>query len=153
MGFDLLRTIDDVIKITALDRSAIAHYYHIKQFSLIYTLKWIENGFTCWMLRGSSITRALLLLLQCFGTNLDQDLSADVVFGSLFSSSCQQCKIKLLVRSIEMQLYWNYQPIHRTRTVSSIAQTIFLTCQPMGISPRLNYFPGNHGYWDFRTIF
>ena len=22
----------------------------------------------------------------------------------------------------------------------------------MGISPRLNYFPGNHGNWDFRTI-
>ena len=28
----------------------------------------------------------------------------------------------------------------------------FLTCEPMGISPRLNYFPGNHGNWDFRTI-
>ena len=28
--------------------------------------------------------RALLLLLQCIGTNLDQDLSADVVFGSFF---------------------------------------------------------------------
>ena len=47
------------------------------------------------------------------------------VFGSLFSSSCQQCKIKLSVRSIEIQLYWNYRPIIRTHTVSSIAQTIF----------------------------
>ena len=28
-----------------------------------------------------------------------------------------------------------------------------LTCKPRGISPRLNYFPSNHGYWDFRTIF
>ena len=29
MGFDLLRTNDDVTKITALDRSAIAHSYQI----------------------------------------------------------------------------------------------------------------------------
>ena len=69
-------------------------------------LKWIQNSdFACWMLRGSSVKRALLLLLQCIGTNLDQDLSADVVFGSLFSSSCQQYKIKLSVRRVEMYSY------------------------------------------------
>ena len=28
----------------------------------------------------------------------------------------------------------------------------FLTFEPMGISPRLNYFPGNHGNWNFAGI-
>ena len=34
-------------------------------------------------------------------------------------------EIVVFIRSIEIQLYWNYRPILRTRTVSSIAQTIF----------------------------
>ena len=52
--------------------------------------------------RGSSVKQSLPLLLQCIGTNLDQDLSANVLLGRLFSSSCQQCKIKLSVRCVEM---------------------------------------------------
>ena len=52
---------------------------------------------------GSSVLDwSLPLLLQCIGTNLDQDPSANVVLGRLFSSSCQQCKIKLSVRCLEM---------------------------------------------------
>ena len=43
MGFEVLRTNNDLSEITALDRSAIAHWYHNLQFSLMYTLKWIEK--------------------------------------------------------------------------------------------------------------
>ena len=62
MGFDLLRTKGNVTKISALNRSAIALCHHIRQFSLIYTLKWIENGFAWWMLRRCSILPVTMVI-------------------------------------------------------------------------------------------
>ena len=135
MGFDLLRTKGDVTKITALNRSAIALCYHTQQFFLIYTIKWIENGFAWWMLRSCSIKQALLLLLQCILARIQIKIYRQMLFFCfwkfifVFMSTMQDkivCKIDR--DSIVLKL-----PTNSSHTYGILDRSDhFLTCKPMG---------------------
>ena len=81
MRFELLRTKGDVSKVSASDLSAIARHSHAWQFCTIYTLKWIETGLACdECFAKAPYTDSSFTFAMHIGTNLDQDLSADVVF-------------------------------------------------------------------------
>ena len=80
MGLELLRTKGEVTKSSALNLSAIALCFFNKQFSLIYTLKWIDNGFGGGCFASAPFYGPSFTFAMHIGTNLDQDLSADVVF-------------------------------------------------------------------------
>ena len=96
MRFELLRTKGDVSKVSASD--PLGHRALLTCLAVLYDIyikmglkpaSRVMNASQKLHIRTSSFTFAMHI-----GTNLDQDLSADVVFLFLevYSSSCQQCR-------------------------------------------------------------
>ena len=64
-----------------------------------------QNGDFGWMLRSSSVKRSVPLLLQCIGTNLDQDIYQQMLFKEVIFVFMSTIQDKFVGKMFENVLY------------------------------------------------